>query len=794
MKEKVLLIKKLLVGIFTLILLSNSFAQDAPVYVVYPTDDSYVRGGDNVDANYGTDPELYVKNSETSPTNSRFVKVKFDLRGMNINSVGVAFVKLYCIRKGAEFPISVYGTGDAWDEATITYNNAPAQEDSIGVMENIVLDAWNEIDVTAYVNSQLAGTDSIISIELVDSTFNSEQIRFHSKEGATHWPILVVAESIDDITIKPPSNFTAKEVTLNSMTLVWDSTESSIPKGGYNLYNGDELLSSTTDTSIALSSLDTNAYFDFYLSAFDSLGFESEKVALTTSTLSLYNPIEDVYIQGNKVNDNFADEYLYVKDGSNVRKVLAKFDITYADIAPEDIAVAKLKLYSFKGLNSIKTVGIDDNNWTDTITWNTAPAFGDSIAQIDVIENQWNEWDITDYIKSKIATEDTISLGLYSDNSGEGRFNSVEYTDKRPKLYILTADSELPTAPTNLTGIADTLKVDLSWDESTDNVGIENYLVYNGNALLTTLEPNELTYSVTGLVAATIYQFLVQSVDFIGNISDADTLVIMTLGGVDTIAPTTPTNVTAVNISLFNADIAWTASTDNSDVAGYTIILNGDSLTSQSTSDTLSIFGLTPNTTHTVGVKAFDGAGNSSEYGTVQFKTLSPPDFDPPTKPENVTATNMGGGNVELTWDASTDNLGIVTYNVYNGSSKLANTAGLTYTIVGLTPGNQYSLAVSAIDKSGNESEKSIAEITITGINNTSYLPALVWAENRDINIRISGSEKANISIINIQGSVVYNEELGEGLHNIQTIHVPGIYFVRTMIDGNVDAYKLVIK
>lgn len=65
----------------------------------------------------------------------------------------------------------------------------------------------------------------------------------------------------------------------------------------------------------------------------------------------------------------------------------------------------------------------------------------------------------------------------------------------------------------------------LSWEESTDNHAVKEYLIYKGGALLTTLGvdgksiDSSTGYTVTGLTAGTQYKFTVKAKDYAGNIS-----------------------------------------------------------------------------------------------------------------------------------------------------------------------------------------------------------------------------------------------------------------------------------
>ena len=70
-------------------------------------------------------------------------------------------------------------------------------------------------------------------------------------------------------------------------------------------------------------------------------------------------------------------------------------------------------------------------------------------------------------------------------------------------------DTQAPTAPTNLSySNVTTTSVDLSWNASTDNVGVTGYIVYNNGSSIGTVTGTSA--NVTGLSANTTYQFYVK--------------------------------------------------------------------------------------------------------------------------------------------------------------------------------------------------------------------------------------------------------------------------------------------
>jgi chitinase len=83
-------------------------------------------------------------------------------------------------------------------------------------------------------------------------------------------------------------------------------------------------------------------------------------------------------------------------------------------------------------------------------------------------------------------------------------------------------------------------------------------------------------------------------------------------------------------------------------------------------------------------------------------------DTTPPTAPTNLSAANVTATSVTLRWSASTDDVGVVLYQVFAGSTLKATLAGSTFAaITGLAAGTTYSLTVVALDAAGNASSPS---------------------------------------------------------------------------------------
>ncbi len=79
-------------------------------------------------------------------------------------------------------------------------------------------------------------------------------------------------------------------------------------------------------------------------------------------------------------------------------------------------------------------------------------------------------------------------------------------------------------------------------------------------------------------------------------------------------------------------------------------------------------------------------------------------DTEAPTTPTNLSASNTTEVTTDLTWNGSTDNVGVIGYNIYQDGLMVATSATNSSTITGMTSGTTYAYYVTAYDAAGNES------------------------------------------------------------------------------------------
>ena len=84
-------------------------------------------------------------------------------------------------------------------------------------------------------------------------------------------------------------------------------------------------------------------------------------------------------------------------------------------------------------------------------------------------------------------------------------------------------------------------------------------------------------------------------------------------------------------------------------------------------------------------------------------------DTEAPSVPMNLAVTAATSSSISLSWDASTDNVSVSSYDVYVNGAFKSNVFGTTATVSGLNPSTTYTFHVVAKDSSGNASGNSTA-------------------------------------------------------------------------------------
>ncbi len=357
---------------------------------------------------------------------------------------------------------------------------------------------------------------------------------------------------------------------------------------------------------------------------------------------------------------------------------------------------------------------------------------------------------------------------------------SIEYVTSITEIGGTTEDTEAPTVPSSLvsSGVTET-SVSLSWAASTDNVGVTEYDIYRNGSLLSS--SSNTTYSVTGLTASTAYAFYIKAKDAAENISGASNTINVTTSEIVTTYCSSQGN---------NSSYEWIANveigsyTNSSGAANYTdftsetislekgstvnisltpgfsgstyneywkiwIDYNADgdfedsgelafdagSLSSTTVNGNISVLATAEGTTRMRVSMKYDGAQTACEsfdYGEVEDYTVTftdaVVDTEAPTIPTALAASNITTTSVTISWNASTDNVAVTEYEVYQDGSLIGNPTSTSYSVSGLSSFNQYAFTVKAKDAAGNTSALS------NSLNVTTLDGQIAYCDSRGTN------------------------------------------------------------
>ena len=360
---------------------------------------------------------------------------------------------------------------------------------------------------------------------------------------------------------------------------------------------------------------------------------------------------------------------------------------------------------------------------------------------------------------------------------------SIEYVTSITEIGGITEDTEAPSTPGSLvsSGIT-TSSVNLNWTASTDNLGVTNYDVYrNGSFLAST---SGTSYNVSGLTASTSYSFYVKAKDAAGNVSGAsNTVNVTTLANVvsyctsqgnnsnyEWIAKVTIgtytnssgaakyTDFTSENITLeagSSVNVSLTPGFSGSTYNEYwriwidynadgdfddsgELVFDSGSLSKTTVTGNISVSGSASGSTRMRVSMKYNGAQTACEsfsYGEVEDYTVTfgeaIPDTQAPTVPTGLVSSNITSSSANISWSASTDNVGVTGYEVYRNGSLVSTVTTTSYSATGLSASTQYAFTVKAKDAAGNiSSASSTLYVTTSDVSTTTNLTLTITFDN----------------------------------------------------------------
>jgi len=277
--------------------------------------------------------------------------------------------------------------------------------------------------------------------------------------------------------------------------------------------------------------------------------------------------------------------------------------------------------------------------------------------------------------------------------------------------FSTTADKTPPTIPTSVTAsVVEATSVTLQWDAAIDDVGVAGYEITRDGLVLAATAG--LSYTDPTVAPESEYVYAVRAHDDAGNYGAASPpLTVTTPSLPDSDPPTTPRSLHSVSVSSTSISLVWDVSTDDDMVAGYRIERDGVEV-GVATGPAAIDVGLAPEVTYSYRVAAFDPAGNLSGWSEAVVISTAP-DTTPPSSPSISNAVPVGAISVSLAWSASTDDVGVIGYEVSRAGVNVGSTLETVFLDEGLTPGATYEYVVSAVDAAGHRSASSPVSVTL---------------------------------------------------------------------------------
>ncbi len=310
------------------------------IYYIEALADTYIRGGEHMDLSFGADAIIDIKEGPDDKY-KRHAYYKFDLSSLSSNecSSAVFTVNVNKLQKGGPCTAVVYGIeNDNWEEADLTWSNAPKLGEKIADAV-FAAEGKAEIDLTDYVNSQLAG-DKIVSFCIKGILEENLTITLDSKEG-------VAKPSLEVVTKKPVPVSGAYYIEPASDTYV---------QGGDNMDVNFGVVKLLEIKEGAEDKYKRHAYYQFDLSSLSQK--ECSSAIFTVNVIDLQKGGPCTVLLYSVEDDNWEETALTWNTKPAVGEELVSFvltdkgkaDIDITDYINQELAGDKLASFCIKGL------------------------------------------------------------------------------------------------------------------------------------------------------------------------------------------------------------------------------------------------------------------------------------------------------------------------------------------------------------------------------------------------------------------------------------------------------------
>ncbi len=143
----------------------------------------------------------------------------------------------------------------------------------------------------------------------------------------------------------------------------------------------------------------------------------------------------------------------------------------------------------------------------------------------------------------------------------------------------------------------------------------------------------------------------------------------------------------------------------------------------------------------------------------------SPIDTTAPTVPTGLSATTVSSSQINLSWSASTDNIGVTGYDIYRGGTLITTVTGTPFSNTGLTSNTAYTYTVRAKDAAGNTSAQStsVSAKTQVGVSLQGYSTNFDLTENPISEGGAWSHVGLDWTTVQTSGGIAYGTQTGSG-------------------------------
>jgi predicted esterase/chitodextrinase len=665
-----------------------------------------------------TEAELYTWYKNGVPVEFAGTDVHDTLRTASITSAGAGANGAYTLKTSFSYcpsppsdPVYVFFNNSAPQNMTI---DKTAAAFSAKIVESGVLLSWNDVvsKESGYEIWRKKSTDanftfagrapkdalSFYDKRLQPSTTYFYKLRAVGNTGVSNYlPSNVLTENVeittpaDHETPLAPQELRIITNTLNSITLSWKASEDNAAIKNYIIELGTSSVDTDSSlTTFTLTGLTPNTIYPITVKAVDYSGLvsaASNQVVGSTFVLGLrYNHSTGAWED--------LDDPLMIATWSDPEFTGTINNFLLTPRTQEDFFN-----FQFKGYLDIPATG--------QYMFRLSSGDGSRLLIDDSIkiDNDGIHGTVTRFSDTLTLTQGPHPIEVqFFDYSGSQSL-TVQYKNLATTLpYRAIPDSLLrsgkytpppvPAVPTGLTATANGMeRIDLAWNNSGEQVEIYRSTAQDG------------TFSILGKASTGIFVDTIQALPGKTYFYKARTLspsavsnfsaVVSATTATDLVPPSVPTGVTITNKSHTVAAISWNASTDNTEVMHYEILVNGV-IVGTSDIPAFMVTDLLPNTTYTLTVVAVDANNNKSAASAALIITTNPSAMyyslatgnlnDPATWRQNPDGT--GASPVDFTENGQyfmISNRTVTTtggpWDVSGSASKVVVPAGVTLTI-----------------------------------------------------------------------------------------------------------------